>query len=284
MNRKQYGVLITTLMMLGTASAAPVPRFDCFIEPQLVTAVSSADEGVLEQLMVRKSDLVTVGDPLFSLDSDVERDTLELIQLRAAMDDEIRSREASYSLALKKLKRIKSLYNRQAVPLHQKEEAETETALARLQLQQAKENQKLAVLEAKRAKTLLDRRLTSSPVSGVVVQLLKFPGEYVEGEPVLQLAQLDPLRVEVILPVALFGKLQPGHKAMIAPELPLQEGPLEATVTIVDKVADVASGTFGVQLELPNPEHRLPSGLKCDVVFKELKLPDNFQQNFGVSE
>ena len=40
-----------------------------------------------------------------------------------------------------------------------------------------------------------------------------------------------------------------------------------AKVSIVDRVVDASSGTFGVRLELPNPGHRLPGGLKCRVRF-----------------
>jgi hypothetical protein len=39
-------------------------------------------------------------------------------------------------------------------------------------------------------------------------------------------------------------------------------------VTIVDKVIDAASNTFGVRLELPNAEQQIPSGLKCLVRFE----------------
>jgi multidrug efflux pump subunit AcrA (membrane-fusion protein) len=38
-------------------------------------------------------------------------------------------------------------------------------------------------------------------------------------------------------------------------------------VIVVDPVVDAASGTFGVRLELPNPEHAIPAGLKCRVRF-----------------
>ena len=44
-------------------------------------------------------------------------------------------------------------------------------------------------------------------------------------------------------------------------------GNYEAKITIVDRVADAASGTFRVALDLPNPDHSLPSGLKCMVQF-----------------
>jgi membrane fusion protein, multidrug efflux system len=33
-------------------------------------------------------------------------------------------------------------------------------------------------------------------------------------------------------------------------------------------VIDAASGSFGVRLEMPNPDYRLPAGLKCKVVFQ----------------
>ena len=39
----------------------------------------------------------------------------------------------------------------------------------------------------------------------------------------------------------------------------------QATVALVDPMGDAASGTFGVRLRLPNPERRIPAGLKCRV-------------------
>jgi multidrug efflux pump subunit AcrA (membrane-fusion protein) len=44
-------------------------------------------------------------------------------------------------------------------------------------------------------------------------------------------------------------------------------GQYESTVTIVDPIIDAASGTFRVTLMLPNPEHKLTSGLRCQVTF-----------------
>lgn len=39
----------------------------------------------------------------------------------------------------------------------------------------------------------------------------------------------------------------------------------KASVLIVDKVVDSASGTFGVRLELPNPNGNILAGVKCKV-------------------
>jgi hypothetical protein len=36
---------------------------------------------------------------------------------------------------------------------------------------------------------------------------------------------------------------------------------------VVDKVIDAASGTLGVRLQMPNPDNKIPAGLKCSVSF-----------------
>jgi multidrug efflux pump subunit AcrA (membrane-fusion protein) len=72
--------------------------------------------------------------------------------------------------------------------------------------------------------------------------------------------------VEVIMPVRTLGSVKVGMQAQVKPEAPVG-GVYKAKVTIVDKVVDAASGTFGVRLELPNPDYRLPPGLKCKVLF-----------------
>ena len=65
----------------------------------------------------------------------------------------------------------------------------------------------------------------------------------------------------------LIGAIKVGMNAEITPENPVDQKVYKAKVTIVDRVIDAASGTFGVRLELPNPKYRLPAGLKCKVAF-----------------
>ena len=104
----------------------------------------------------------------------------------------------------------------------------------------------------------------------MVTERLQHPGELAQtGESaraILKLAQTHPLRVEVVLPVALYGKVVNGAKAEVVTESPVA-GRYAATVRIVDKVVDSASGTFGVRLELQNPKGDIPAGVKCRVRF-----------------
>ena len=152
------------------------------------------------------------------------------------------------------------------VPLKELDEAETQKVLADLGILEAKENRQIAELDLERARAALGQRTLKSPVTGVVTERLLSPGEFVRGTPIVKLAQIHPLRVEVIAPVALLGKLSPGMTAEVLPESPIG-GIHPAKVTVVDRVVDAASGTFGVRLEVPNPNYRLPAGLKCKARF-----------------
>ena len=140
--------------------------------------------------------------------------------------------------------------------------------MAEFELKKAKEDKDIARLETDRAAELLKQRSLLSTVDGVVVKRYKSPGEYVEDQPVLKLAQIDPLYVEVIAPIALYGALHIGMEAEVQPEPPVG-GKYSARVIIVDTVIDAASATFGVRLALPNPQQKIPAGVRCDIKFKQ---------------
>jgi multidrug efflux pump subunit AcrA (membrane-fusion protein) len=66
--------------------------------------------------------------------------------------------------------------------------------------------------------------------------------------------------------VSLFPQIQVGTRATVTPDLP-GAAPMQARVSMVDKVVDAASNTFRVHLSLPNPRSALPAGLRCRAQF-----------------
>ena len=82
--------------------------------------------------------------------------------------------------------------------------------------------------------------------------------------------RLDSL--EVLLPTAAFGKVKVGSQVDVLPNPPVG-GQYKATVKVVDRVLDSASETFGVRLELPNPDFALPAGIKCLARFEPVDPP-----------
>ena len=67
-------------------------------------------------------------------------------------------------------------------------------------------------------------------------------------------------------PVTMFSHIKMGQSAHVALTEP-PETTLDATVSVVDRVFDAASGTVGVQLTLPNETGAVPAGQRCRVEF-----------------
>ena len=258
-------VVFFPLVLLG-AVAAQAAEYDGVIEPYRVVKLGSGVPGILETVDVERGDFVKKGQVVATLQSGVEKATMEAARARAEMEAAIKAKQARLDFSKRKKNREEELYKKEVLPFGQMDETETTRMMAEMDLQEGLENKRLAELEYQRSVEMLNRLTIRSPINGVVMERLLFPGEYIENQPVLKLAQLDPLNVEVILPVNLFLSIKVGMRARVIPEAPVG-GQYIAEVKIVDRVIDAASGTFGVRLELPNPNHRLPAGLKCKVIF-----------------
>jgi RND family efflux transporter MFP subunit len=267
MNRIALTAFAVAALLAGAANAA---EFDCLIEARQQVEIRSPVEAVIESVQVQRGDLVKKGQVIATLESGPERAGLELARSRATMTGELRAAEARMDLAQKKMLRAEELYKQNFVSVNARDEAEAEYRFSTEQLRQAKENQKLAELEVQRSTEVLALRTIKSPFSGVVVEVLQKPGEFSSTnlkDPIVKLAEVDPLHVEVILPVALYGRIKIGAQAVVLPEQPVG-GRYSATVKVVDRVIDAASGTFGVRLELPNRQRAIPAGARCRVRFQ----------------
>jgi multidrug efflux pump subunit AcrA (membrane-fusion protein) len=187
--------------------------------------------------------------------------------VRSERDQAIKSRRARLEFTKRRLERNRGLFDQSLVSAQIVDEAETDVSLAELELGEFIEERKMAILELERAQEALEIRTIRSPFNGVVIDVLVARGESIENRPLLRIASIDPLNVEVIAPVALFGKIKKGTKAEVIPEEPIG-GKYSARVVIVDRVLDAASGTFGIRLQLPNRKYKLPAGLRCQVRFQ----------------
>jgi RND family efflux transporter MFP subunit len=236
------------------------------LEPNEVIDVSSAVRGVLAAVEVDRGDLVEQDQVIARLDSSVEEAAMELAQARARADAQVRADQLSAEFAARRSERVGALLEQSLISSDQVDESKTLARLRELELQEARENQQLARLEARQAEEVLKRHVVRSPVRGVVVQRYLSPGESAEDRPILRIAEIQTLRAETIIPVAQFGTVHVGQQAVIVPEEPLT-GHYVGTVAVVDRVADAASGTFRARVTLPNTDYALPSGLRCSVRF-----------------
>jgi RND family efflux transporter MFP subunit len=259
-------------IIIGFAgSSVHAATFDCVIDPSLTLKLGSPVTSILDRVEVDRGDQVKQGQVIARLESAVERAAVTLNEARARNTAEIEAKQAVLELKRGILARKRSLQANSYASAQDIETAQAEFNVAEQDLAAAKFNRRIAELELQRSQATLEQRTIRSPVDGVVVKRSLGPGEYVHQESnIITLARIDPLNVETFLPVRYYGQIKLGDTATVRPDQPIG-GERPAVVKIVDQVFDAASGTFGVRLELANPEHIVPAGLRCRVSFA---MPD----------
>jgi RND family efflux transporter MFP subunit len=261
------GSTVALAAALTAASASAEQRFDCVMDPADTISVGAPTVGLLDEVSVDRGDHVTKGQILARLQSGVEAANVALDRKRAENNAEVELRQFQMQLSQHNFERTQSLYKKQVASEEKLDEMRTELEVNAHAVELAKLARDTAQLELQRSEELLRQREIKSPVDGIVTERLMSGGEYARPESiVLKIVQLDPIHVEVFLPVRLYPRVRLGMIASVEPEAPIS-GRFDAKVTVIDHVFDVASGTFGVRLAVPNADGALPGGHRCQVVF-----------------
>jgi RND family efflux transporter MFP subunit len=263
-------VSLCVIFQLAVSSPASAEEFDCVIDPTVVVRIGSPVSGLLESVRVRRGDVVEKGQEIARVSSDVEQATVELLSEQAASRAEIEAQITRSKLARNRLARTRELADQNVTSKDRLEEAIAEFEVVQRELALAEMRNRVAGLELERARKMVDQRTIRSPIDGVILDRALFSGEFLDQDGhVATIAQLDPLHVEAFLPVSQFGKIQIGTPAQVTPAEPIK-GTFTATVTVIDRVFDAASGTFGVRSELDNADHQIPAGHRCRITFQGL--------------
>ena len=257
---------LTVTLFCAPLMATEKAVLDCLVKPEMYVDLSSSVDAILDKMLVDTGDRIKKGQPLVKLEASVEKARVNLARIQASSNSEIDNRRVKLQYAKRNSKRIRNLYARKSVSLYEKDKAETEVALAEIELEKAAEKKKIAQLNLELALAELERRTIRSPIDGIVVDRYSMVGESVVERTIMKLAQVDPLRVELIAPTEYFGLIKKGMEVDIYPERPANKS-YKATVTIVDQLIDPASGSFTVRMALPNPGDQLVGGVNCIASF-----------------
>lgn len=262
--------LVTALTAVSDLRAA---EFDCMIEPRQVLELRSPIEGLIAKVNVDRGEFVKKGQVLAVLDTSVDRVSAEIARHKANMEGAVLAGRSRLEFAERKSVRVDELKGKDFISDELFDQAAAEKQLAAAELQDALDNRRLAELDYERQKAIIRLKTIISPVNGVVTERILNPGELAEAgvgrKAMLKLAEIEMLYVEVIMPARYYDSIAPGATATIRPEVPAGSE-YEASVTVIDRVMDAASGTFVVRLELPNPENTLPAGTRCRAEFASM--------------
>ena len=190
MGSQQIGIAFLTLagLALGgdeTGSSRNSPQATdillkhCTLEYKKTSLLGANQIGVLEECRVAPGDRVKAGQVLGHLRDEEFRAELEARATQAASDIAIRVAEARHKLALSQLERTQKLINRNFASVEELSIQSQEEEVERLSIEEARQNKKLAELQRKQTEATIRSREIRSPHDGVVVEVLKVPGQSV---------------------------------------------------------------------------------------------------------
>jgi RND family efflux transporter MFP subunit len=272
---RSFLLLLAGLCAASVWAGAPAaPGYACLIEPQQRVELRSTVEGRIDAIAVDRGAEVRKGQVLVELESGADRAALEAARYRAVMEGQVRTAQSRREAAQTKLQRRDELVQEHFIAAQDRDDSAAEMKLAEAGVVEAQDNRRLAELEQRRLQEVIEQRRIRSPINGVVTERLQQVGEIAQvgesAKPILRLAQVNPLRVDVVLPVGLFGSVRAGMPVQVLAEHPLSASyaaKVSVVDRVVDRVVDSASGTFRVRLDLPNPKGEIPAGVKCSVQF-----------------
>lgn len=259
-------VLVAGWLGAHSALSRAANSYDCLIEPSQTVDLGTPAGGLIQRVWVKRGDRVSRNQIVVTLESRAEQAATDLAQYKSQLTGPITLAQSKIEFAKRKFARRHDMAEDNLMSQQASDDAEAELKQAQAELVEATENREVARLEYVQKAAELQLRTIRSPLDGVVVDQMMWPGEIFEPgsakHAILKVAQLNPLRVRVIMPLSAFGKPRIGMTATVTPETqPSAKYP--AKIESIDRVVDAASGTFVALLTLPNPKLDLPAGIRC---------------------
>lgn len=205
---KNLTILALVLALAGCARPAS-DRFQGYVEGDLIF-VGPDETGRVETLLVREGDRVAVGQPIFSVDR----------ELQAA---DVASAEATLANAKATYERAVSLIKTSAGT------------------QKAVDDAQAALREAEArlvsARTRLARRNVASPIEGTTQQVYYRPGELVPaGRPIVALLAPGNVKVRFFVSEAMLPRISPGTPVTVSCDGCRE--PIAAKISFISRTAE----------------------------------------------
>lgn len=233
---------LTGLLLAATLVSSQAEEISGYLEPGRSIRISSAEPGVVQEVLVKEGQRVHQGDILVRLDTRV-------------LEQESKIAAEEYLMLERRLEKLRKL-------IPQKFASEDE-------LLRAESDLKITGLRRERAEAQIERLTLRSPIDGVVTELRFDVAESVPGanSHVATVVQLDPMRVQFTLPVPDAARLRSGQQVEL--EFPDAKQTRTGTVDFISPVSTAVVNTVRVRIILPEPGAALPAGSKCNLLIPD---------------
>jgi len=236
--------------------------------PSADVTLSFVQPGRIAQLHFQEGDSVEAGQVLVQEDDGVEK--AQLAQLKAESDNLTQIRAAEASLAQKRidLEKLRTAAEHNAATPLEVQHAQLEVRIAELSLEMARFEHEQAGRKCRQQEILVKQMQLASPIDGRIEKVHVEAGESVNAlADVVQVVQIDPLWIDVPVPLAQALTLRTNQAARVAFS-GAEDAALSGRITFIGAVADAGSDTLRVRVAVPNEAGR-PAGEHVVVTFPE---------------
>ncbi len=282
------------LALAAAGSAATAQAADVRIEIGSVLVklveqveVSAEEAGVLAEVAVREGAMVSEGDLLARIVDDDARVgfqraeiELDIARRRASIDVNVRYAAKSAAVAKAELQRSIDSRKRFSRSISDTEMDRLQLVVdrAELEVEQAKHEFEIAACTQRvkenalqAAEQQLRRRKIVAPIDGMVVDVRRRRGEWVEpGQTVVRILRLDRLRAEGFINAEQVGEKLAGQSVVLKVDLPGRPGAeFDGKLVFLSPEIDPINGQVRVWAEIENPKLLLRPGMRAEMVVGE---------------
>jgi RND family efflux transporter MFP subunit len=260
--------LLVASCALALLALAPEPtRYSCISRPSDYRDLGFSARGKIAELLVKPGERVEKNQPLVRLDDSAQKPIVEYMRLQSADQSALKLAQTNLAYRERELALIESTIAKDAGNNAQLREATFRRDAARLDVESATVQLKLRAAELAREDARLKEMAIVSPLSGVVLDVRKRPGEIVEeNTAVVTVLSVDPLWLDVNVPTRDAAGVSVGQPAEVVWEDLEGAKPMTGKVIYKSPAGNAGARQIQVRVEVDNPA-QIPSGLHGNVRF-----------------
>ena len=241
------------------------------IEPIWEAILAPTVLGRVEKIAVKESEQVKAGTVLVYFERDFEE--LDAERRKIVADSKV-----ELDLSLAKLKVLESQFesteqlfkNTGTVSKEELESAQLEFSLAKAEVAQLEQRERVEELEWQIAKEQFENREIRTPRAGTVVEIFPEEGEVCEPrQPVAQVVDASTVKIDLDVDANKTGRVSAGDEVPVRIEAPGGDIQVEGSVEYVSPVVDGASGLRRIRITISNQSDAILPGLTARVTLSE---------------
>ena len=247
------------------SSAASAVEFEGVLRPVYDGQLSFALPGRLSEIKVKRGQYIKKGALMMHLNTRAENARLALLENEIRSTIKFRTLETQKEQARLDMERYQSALQENAATLMEFQHSKLMYNLSVLALEEEQFRINQLKLNRKELLSQRDSMYLYAPISGYVEEIYVEKGMAVDRNiPAIRFVSIDPMMVELTLPVAIAVALKVGDSVKVVH--PASKEVLVGKIVHVARIAVLSNKTLKVRIHVPNPDG-LSVGLMARVIF-----------------